>query len=84
MTNLELAKLYIAEQCAAGVYAQGDVIAGNIEDFGKWLDERAAHEPKAAQRCTFVGMYDVQCGLDAGHEGEHRIFGPHQNRNGDG
>jgi len=36
---------------------------------------RHSHEP-SEQRCNFVGMYDVQCGLNAGHEGEHRIHGP--------
>lgn len=32
----------------------------------------------AAQRCDYVGMYDAQCGLDLGHAGEHRLFGPHR------
>lgn len=39
---------------------------------------RGSVEPGAAQRCGYVGMYDGQCGLDAGHSGEHRLFGPHR------
>lgn len=34
--------------------------------------------PRVAQRCDYVGMYDGQCGLDLGHAGEHRLFGPHR------
>lgn len=37
---------------------------------------RPADEP-SARRCEYVGMYEVQCGLDVGHAGTHKIFGPH-------
>jgi hypothetical protein len=37
---------------------------------------KPALEP-CEQRCEFVGMYDIQCALKAGHEGKHKIFGPY-------
>lgn len=54
--------------------AQWDGLKAIIPHLARELG--AAVEP-GERRCGFVGMYDIPCGLNAGHEGAHRVYGPH-------